>query len=290
MIVHSIIRLGLMSLFLCLSSWTLHAESQRFAAIDWSHTETLLGLGVTPVGATDVATYNAWVKEPKIPAETVDIGLRTQPNLERLAEIKPDHIFVSPAYQYHQTRLEKIAPVTAISIYADGKANWQALEDFTQTMASAIGKEEVAKQLIQTSKDTFQQLKKSLSSKPKTNLLMIQFMDTRHVRIFGQNSMFQIALNQLGIKNAWDGKTNSWGFSLIGIDQLLGMKGQFVVVDPLPAGTREHLEHDQLWQYLIKESGHPVLNIEPVWSFGGIPSTVRFAKLITSAIQEQEAN
>jgi len=290
MIVHSIKGLGLTTLLLCLSSWTLHAEPQRLVSIDWSHTETLLGLGVTPVGATQKTAYNAWVKEPSIPAESVDIGLRTQPNLERLAELKPDHIFVSPAYQYHQARLEKIAPVTAISIYADGKANWQALQNFTNTMAAAIGKEEAAQQLITRSESTLQQLKASLPSKPQADLLMIQFMDARHVRVFGQNSMYQIALNQLGIKNAWPGDTNAWGFALVGIDHLLNIKGQFVVVDPLPAGAKEHLEQDRLWQYLIKESGHPVLRIEPVWSFGAIPSTVRFATLITQAITEQEAN
>ncbi|AEF55888.1 ABC transporter substrate-binding protein [Marinomonas posidonica] len=290
MIVHSIKRLGLTTLLLCLSSWTLNAEPQRLVSIDWSHTETLLGLGVTPVGATQKTAYNAWVKEPSIPIESVDIGLRTQPNLERLAELNPDHIFVSPAYQYHQARLEKIAPVTAISIYAEGKANWQALQDFTHTMASAIGKEDAAQQLIAASENSFQQLKASLPVKPQADLLMIQFMDARHVRVFGHNSMYQIALNQLGIKNAWSGDTNAWGFALVGIDSLLDIKGQFVVVDPLPAGAKEHLEQDQLWQYLIKKSGHPVLRIEPVWSFGAIPSTVRFATLITHAIQEQEVN
>ena len=290
MIVHSRIAVGLTALLFCLSSWTLHAEPQRLVSIDWSHTETLLGLGVTPVGATQKTAYNAWVKEPSIPTESVDIGLRTQPNLERLAELKPDHIFVSPAYQYHQARLEKIAPVTAISIYAEGKANWQALKDFTNNMATAIGKEAAAQQLIQKAEHSFQQLKTSLTDKPKADLLMIQFMDARHVRVFGQNSMYQIALNQLGIKNAWTGDTNAWGFALVGIDSLLDIKGQFVVVDPLPAGAQEHLAQDQLWQYLVKQSGQPVLRIEPVWSFGAIPSTVRFATLITQAIQQQETN
>ena len=74
---------------------------------------------------------------------------------------------------------------------------------------------------------------------------MVQFMDTKHVRVFGENSLYSQAINQLGLSNAWTEKTNSWGFSMVGIDKLAGIKAQIVIVDPLPHGGEQQLAQDQ---------------------------------------------
>ncbi|MGO3455102.1 MAG: ABC transporter substrate-binding protein [Marinomonadaceae bacterium] len=261
-------------------------QEMKVAAIDWTQIETLLALGIQPIGAAQIADYNAWVNSPAIPESTVDLGLRTQPNLERLSELRPDRIFISPMFQPLAPQLSRIAPVTNIALYKKGNVSWQALKAYTRTIAKDTNKEGDAVALIQSAQTKLTELTAQVPADVPP-LLMVQFMDARHVRVFGNNSMYKIAANQIGLKNAWQGVTNTWGFSLVGIDKLIGTKGQIVVIEPLPAGVKNHLQQDAFWQYLVTQTGHPMLTIPPVWSFGAIPSTVRFATLLTTTLNKE---
>lgn len=258
----------------------------RVMSVDWSQTETMLALGVVPVASAQQSDYNDWVGSPKIPQRTVDVGLRTQPNLERLSELDLDTIFLSPRFASLEPQLSKIAPVEVIGLYKVGEVNWSAVKAFTQRMAVAVNAERQAQALIAESEKVLDELKRKVPNQYPP-VLLVQFMDSKHVRVFGENSIYKVALDQLNIKNAWQQETNAWGFSLTGVDKLQGVEGQIVVIDPLPMGVKEHLSTDRYWQYLVEQSGYPVLNLEPTWSFGGLPSALRFARLITDALNKE---
>ena len=260
--------------------------SPRVMSIDWTQTETLLALGLTPVASAQQADYNAWVRSPRLPDTTVDVGLRTQPNLERLSELDLDTIFISPRFQSLEPQLSRVARVESVPLYTDGDISWSALKTFTRTLARLTEREGAAERVIHDAEQTFATLKQKLPQGTPP-LIMIQFMDSQHVRVFGNNSLYSIAINQLGLENAWKETTNSWGFGLIGIDRLQGLSGQLVVVEPLPAGVSDHLEKDAYWQYLVKQTGHPALRVQAVWSFGAIPSSVRFATLMTDTLTRE---
>ncbi len=48
--------------------------SQRVMSVDWTQTETMLALGVVPVGVAQGQDYDAWVKAPMLPKQTKDVG------------------------------------------------------------------------------------------------------------------------------------------------------------------------------------------------------------------------
>lgn len=279
---------AILSLATCSLSLSVFAEKipQRVMSIDWTQTETLLALGIKPVAATQQSDYHAWVKSPPIPATTPDIGLRTQPNLERLSELKPDRIFISPMFSSLEPQLSRVTTVTNIPLYEKENVSWKTFKEFTRTLGKETGTEPAAEMLIRSAENQFNNLKQQVPS-GTPSLLMIQFMDARHVRVFGDNSMYKVAAEQLGLSNAWREKTNLWGFSLVGLDGLMGIRAQIVLIEPLPAGVGQHLTQDQLWQYIVKASGYPLLTIGPVWSFGAIPSTVRFASLLTNELNSE---
>ncbi|MDN3684050.1 ABC transporter substrate-binding protein [Vibrio sinaloensis] len=136
----------------------------------------------------------------KIPQQTVDVGLRTQPNLERLSELDLDTIFLSPRFASLEPQLSRIAPVEILGLYKVGEVNWAAVKDFTQRMAIAVNAEQQAATLIAQSEQALADLKRSVPSQTPP-VLLVQFMDSKHVRVFfGENSIYKVALNQLGIE------------------------------------------------------------------------------------------
>ncbi|WP_394211432.1 ABC transporter substrate-binding protein [Enterovibrio calviensis] len=263
-------------------------DSLRIAVVDWTQAETLVALDVTPVGVAQKSDYHAWVRFPSIPESTKDIGLRTQPNVERLLELEPDKILISPMFAALEGKLSHIAPVLNVGLYRNGRVDWPAITAYTKKIAREVDRDAASRVLISEAENTFDTLRASLSmlSPP---LLVVQFMDSKHVRVFGDNSLYKVAMNEIGLKNGWEGSTNAWGFNLIGIDQLLGVNAQIVVVEPLPQGVERQLNNDAFWQYVIMQSGYPLLNVEPTWSFGAVPSAVRFATLISEALIEENS-
>ena len=114
-------------------------------------------------------------------------------------------------------------------------------------------------------------------------------MDARHVRVFGENGLYQAVLEQLELENAWPGQTNSWGFAMVGIEELLGIDAQLVVVEPAPLGVQAQLADSGLWQTLPDVQKDSVISLPPVWSFGALPSAIRFADVLTHALVARHA-
>lgn len=264
------------------------AAQPRLATLDWTLAETLVALDHPPVAAAQVDAYQAWVREPTLPDSVSDLGLRTQPNLELLADIAPDRILISPMFANLAPRLERIAPVDTLSLYRPGRDTWSEMRELTQSVAALIDRPHAAEQLIHETERHLAALEQRLNSGTRP-LLMVQFMDARHVRVFGDHGLYQAVLERLGLSNAWNGNTNAWGFSLAPLEALIGLDAQLVVVKPFPAGVRASLEDSGLWQALLKRQGNPLI-LDPVWSFGALPSARRFADLLVTALEQDDAS
>lgn len=282
--------LMMLCLGLLISPTTSQADAEplpdvtpRIVTLDWTIAETLMGLGVAPQGVAQIGAYHDWVTQPALPDTVMDLGLRSQPNLELLVSMDPDLILISPMFANVAPRLSQIAPVEMLELYSPGSATWPQMLELTRKTASLAGKPEAGERLITETETTMAALRQQLQGQTQP-LLIIQFMDARHVRVFGENGLFQAVLDQLELKNAWTGKTNSWGFSLVGLEDLLGVDGQLIVIEPAPLGVEQSLAKSGLWQTLPDVQDDTVITLEPVWSFGALPSAQRFAKLLSAAL------
>ena len=259
----------------------------RIATVDWTIAETLLALGVTPLAMGDVESYRAWVGEPTLPVDVVDIGLRMQPNRELLAELKPDLILIAPLMASLESTLSRIAPVQSIALYEPDADLWQRLREATLTIAALVGKTAEAERQLTVLDRDLARMKTSLPA-DLPPLLLVQFIDERHVRVFGRHSLFEAVMQRLGLRNAWQGETNAWGFSVASLEQFLAIpEARLVVVDPIPVGVSEKLQEPGLWQHLPLVQNTPVLHLPATWSFGGMLAARRFATLLGEALQEQ---
>ena len=185
-------------------------------------------------------------------------------------------------------RLERIAPVTSFALYSPGTDTWQEMQTLTHQLGELTERQPQAEQLIEETQTLMTTLRESRSRSQSeiAPLLMVQFMDARHVRIFGDNSLYNAVLEQLELPNAWDKPTNAWGFALVGVEALARYpEAMLVIIDPLPAGVEEQLAKSGLWQQLPSVKNDNLLHLPPVWSFGALPSAQRFAKELTAALE-----
>lgn len=256
----------------------------QWATVDWTIAETLLAIDAPVSSVAQQSDYHAWVGEPRIPSSATDMGLRNQPNLELLAQVPPEQILISPMFAGLTPRLERIAPVSTFSFYSPGSDTWQEMQTLTRQLGALTGRDAQAEKLIN---DTQTLMAKLRDQRPDSApLLMVQFMDARHVRVFGENSLYNAVLQQLALPNAWDQPTNAWGFSLVGIEALARYpEATLVIIDPLPSSIEEQLKSSGLWQHLPSVQNAQLLRLPPVWSFGALPSAQRFARELFAALE-----
>lgn len=278
----------LASLFAALVTAAAMADTPRLATLDWTLAETLVALDAPPLAVAQVEAYHAWVDEPVLPPTTIDLGLRSQPNLELLSSLAPERILISPMFTHLVPRLERIAPVESLPLYSPEQDTWTEMRELTRSLGDLVDRPEAAERLIDKTEARLETLRGRLDGEAPA-LVMIQFMDGRHVRVFGAGGLFQTVLDRLGLDNAWSGPTNAWGFSLVGIEALAGLEARLVVVEPYPAGVREALAEGGLWQQLVESSRGAPIVLPPVWSFGALPSAERFAELLVSALEADDA-
>lgn len=278
----------LLGLLLLLVLLTAHGEdtdaAPRVVAIDWGQAQTLTAMGVTPVAVGQVTSYNTWVGAPKLPPSVQDIGLRAQPNLELLAQIAPDVITITPMYVGLKPLLARIAPVKIIGIYGDGRPVWRATIEATRALGRAVDRPVAAEQLIDRTKTQIATLAQRLPDDVPP-VLVIQFQDARHVRVYAKGSLIDATLTRLGLDNAWHGPSTVWGAALVPLARLARLdNARLIIVKPLPVGVEQALRDNMIWQRLPIVRKQPVVRIPGVWSYGGLPSATRFAQLLVAAL------
>ncbi len=119
-------------------------DPQRVVALEWLPAELLLALGVTPYGVADIPNYRLWVNEPALPDSVIDVGLRTEPNLELLTQMKPSFIVWSAGYGPSPEKLARIAPGRGFT-FSDGKRPLAMAQRSLLEMADLLGKTQQAK-------------------------------------------------------------------------------------------------------------------------------------------------
>ncbi|MGM1329800.1 Fe(3+)-hydroxamate ABC transporter substrate-binding protein FhuD, partial [Klebsiella michiganensis] len=203
-------------------------DPQRIVALEWLPVELMLALGVTPYGVADIPNYRLWVNEPALPDSVIDVGLRTEPNLELLTQMKPSFLVWSAGYGPSAEKLARIAPGRGFT-FSDGKRPLMMAQQSLSEMAELIGRQQEAKRHLAEFDALMESLRPRFARRGDRPLLMITLLDSRHVLVFAQNCLFQEVLDRFAIKNAWQGETTFWGSVTVGIDRLAAYRDADVI-------------------------------------------------------------
>lgn len=262
----------------------------RVACLDWALAETMLALGVAPIGVVAASDWPRFVVEPALPAQVADIGLQQDINFELLAAMRPDLILTSPFLEHFEPQLRRIAPVLNLSIYEDNGPPLARREAVTRTLGQRIGKTGEAERFLAKAGQSFDAASQRIARLPRRPLLIATFVDARHVRVYGGASLYRNVLSRLGLENAWREPVGYFGFATVGVERLADAGDiQFVAFDPLPPDVAPALRQSTLWERLPFVRAGRVSMLPPTLPFGAMPSALRFARLLTSALEKAAA-
>lgn len=276
--------LALSPLLSSLPSWASASpvlDSQRVVALEWLPTELLLSLGVTPYGVADTHNYRLWVEEPVLPASVIDVGQRTEPNLELLQQMAPSLILMSKGFGPSPQMLAPIAPSMSFAFNEEGSSPLAVGKNSLRALGQRLGLEAAAEQHIADCKNFMLAARQRFADHGQRSLLMFSLLDTRHALVVGQGSLFQDVLDELNIKNAWQGETNLWGSTVVGIERLAMIKpGQAICFSHGNSEILQQVERTPLWQSMSFVRENQLRILPPVWFYGSTLSAMRFVRLL----------
>lgn len=272
---------GLASVFLPAVA-TASTETHRLAVLDWGWAESLLALDYKPFAVAEAPLYRDRVVTPALSTDTIDLGLRSWPNVELLRALKPELIVSQAGYGISAERLGAIAPTLALPLYGPARQPLIAAEHALKEIARRIGREERATDYLEMSYARLNAIAHNAKDYDGRALLIIKFTDDRLIDIYGAGGLFDDVLKRIGIANAWDGKTNNWGFATAGLEAIARYpEARLVIIEPGPPGL---FLQSALWNALPAVRNGRVSMIPPTWVFGAFPSAMRFAEVLRQSL------
>lgn len=268
---------------------TLRAETidaRRIVALEWLPIELMMALGVVPMAAAELFNYRDWVGEPQLPASVIDVGLRTEPNLELLTQLRPSLILYSSGYGPSPEVLSRIAPSQGFAFNSgDGKPLSSARRSLMQ-LAQRIDKVPQAQAHLAMFDRFMADMRVRLAPYAARPLLLMSLIDNRHAIVFGQGSLFLEALQQLGLQSAWQGETNFWGSAIIGIERLAAVhNAEAICFSHGDDALMAQIGATELWQSLPFVRQQRFRRVPTVWFYGATLSVMEFCRTLDRSLE-----
>ncbi|WP_395173906.1 iron-siderophore ABC transporter substrate-binding protein [Roseibium alexandrii] len=271
---------------------SLSASASRVVSLDYAAAETLISLGLPPVGVQSSDHWNRWVVEPALPVSVANVGQDLAVNLEVIAALKPDLIITTPYTDMLRNRLAPIAPVHMISVYDQTGTPLKNAYAETVNLGRLTGMPDQVEMFLKTADAEFSLLRDRLAQKNHPPVALVNFMDDRHVRVYGRSSLYQDVLDRIGLENAWTRPTNYWGFATVGLEELARHAPEnmhLIAFEPIVDEIKPTLASSPIWRTMPVVQNENYEVFPAVLTFGMVPSALRFGNLIANYMEGFEA-
>ncbi|TDR82855.1 iron-siderophore ABC transporter substrate-binding protein [Paludibacterium purpuratum] len=263
-----------------------HAAPTRVVALSWDGAEQLLALGITPLAVAERADYRRWVARPPLPPGVLDAGSRAEPNLERLAELKPDLILTDAALAGLRPRLERIAPTRVLLAFSSQHDNAATARALYLQLAREFGREADAHRRLQALDQRLAQLRRQLRQRYPQGapaVCVIRVGSPTVVWLYGNNSMPQAALAALGLQPGCPVETGAWGVAQRRVVDLAQLGDTHVLaIAPLDPGGP--LWQSPLWRAMPFVRAGRFATMRSTWTYGGVFSLQYLAEAIADGL------
>ena len=256
-------------------------------AIDWAAAETLLALGICPIGIADLGGFLRSFPGTLPACSIADLGSTWEPNLELIDRMGPALIYISPWNALAQAAVEDIAPVRISPIYAGKGRPLETARSFAEQIHSDFpqASDPGALAALENRHDRLRGVCAETREQP---VLIVNLHGSgRFANVYGGSSMAGNVLEHIGMQNAWTERTNGFGFARIGIERLVEIKAASIVVidqGEQTARALRILDASAIWKAVpVVRSGKTHLS-PPLSIFGGLATAVNFAEWLVGAL------
>ena len=260
---------------------------ERVVALNWSMAENLVELGIEPVGVADVAGYRKWVAQPELPESVVNVGKRSEPNMERIADLEPDVIVLSTDQAGLADKMSQVAPVLFFDAFRKDHSNAEKAREIFLELGRLFEREDRAQHQLDMLEARFIWLRGRIRDHFGDELpevTSVGFASPTVVRVFGRNAMPWYALRQLGLESAMPQPASQWGQTQREVADLNQLNQEDVLLYFKPTVLAGDLLEKPLWNALpVVEAGH-VAPVETSWVYGGAMSLRYLAENMTDAL------
>ena len=265
----------------------INSDSINIVSPDWGNAATLTAMGHAPIATGDIRVWDRWVGRPNLPASTTDIGIRYQPNAELVAQLPVDMVIDNYFYE-HARSLYGDVPAESVMFAAKGeKATWADYTEPTRALGALIENPKLAEDyIVQSQKEISRAGVKLQQRYPNVKkFAVVQFVDANNMRMYVDNSLFRVALNQMGKELMVLGKGNAWGFFPIRMKDLAQLDDEtcLLIIDPMSPITKAEIEDSLIWQRLSYGDNRCMAQLPPVWIYGGMSSLISLANNLSTA-------
>lgn len=273
------------------ASRALAAATPRIVSLDYGLASTLLALGIVPIAISELADWDKFVVDPPMPKGVADLGSSLELNFEVLLALKPDLILTTPYLDDLLPRLGAISRVLRVEIYSEESGRMlPAAIKATRTLGLQIDRQAETEAYIARADALFEDCRRRLSQVARPPVVLCDFLDARHARVFSRPGLLTNVLERIGVKDAWPEASNYWGFQTIAIEELSKVSdasAKLIAFDPIPDDVLPKLKRSPLWQALpFAQPGHFRV-LPPTLLFGMLNEAMRFARLITDLLEAE---
>jgi iron complex transport system substrate-binding protein len=274
---------------------TLDGPAKRVVGTEWNVVETLVTLGVQPVGVADVKGYTAYDKAAPLTKGVKDIGTRGEPSVATVAGLKPDLIIATTDLSDSAiAQLSKAAPVAVVRS-ADASRQIDQMVDTVELIGRATGTEDRATSEVESFRKAVADGKKKLADAGLAGE-EVAFADGWQegnqvsVRPFVKGSLLSDVNTELGLVDPWKLKGDkAYGLAATDVEGLTKIgDAQFAYIandsdggDPFADGLKDNA----VWKSLPFVKNDEVHRLpDGVWMFGSTASMREYIDAIVGAL------
>jgi ferric hydroxamate transport system substrate-binding protein len=258
------------------------------AATEWLPLEMLLTLGIAPLAVSEAANYMSLVQQPPLPAGVIELGLRTEPNVELLAALRPSLIVYAEGYGPTPSLYDAIAPTLGISFSDRNGRPLATTSAALLTLGDRVGRSSRARDVLSTLYNCITSLHETVASRTLSPILFMALVDARHALVFGKNSLFLNVMDKAGIRGGWQGETNFWGSAVVGIERLSAIRDSdvYCFTEQNDNALMEELSSTALWKAMPFVRSGRFHRVPGLWYYGGPLTAMRFCHLLKGIVEK----
>lgn len=259
---------------------TLDAPATRVVGLEWGEVEMLVTLGVQPVGVADIKGYQTWNTAAKLDGTAKDVGMRGEPSIDAIAALQPDLVVMgSYLAATAAPQLEKFVPVL-VTEGSDASRNLDRMRDDFNLIATAVGKTDVAKQVLADFDAAIAAGKQKIAeagAAGKYFAIADGWMEGSavNIRMFGAGALVSQVGIALGLQNAWTGQVDAtWGLGQTDVEGLKAIRDKdlhfFYNASDGNDVFADGLKDNAIWKSLSFVAQNKLHRMpDGIWTFGG---------------------